>query len=66
MEHAGKRYASICFGFVLISGFFRIPSLFEASKSDLRTHHAPGGHYENGVRQQNYEVRAVKSYADES
>jgi signal transduction histidine kinase/DNA-binding NarL/FixJ family response regulator len=60
-----KRYASICFVFVLISGFFA----FLVSSKLQRVISGPIMHLEDTMRtvsaNKNYEVRAVKSYADE-
>ena len=60
-----KRYASICFVFVLISGFFA----FLVSSKLQKVISRPIMHLEDTMRtvsaNKNYEVRAVKSYADE-
>jgi signal transduction histidine kinase/DNA-binding NarL/FixJ family response regulator len=60
-----KRYASICFVFVLISGFFA----FLVSSKLQKVISGPIMHLEDTMRtvsaNKNYEVRAVKSYADE-
>jgi signal transduction histidine kinase/FixJ family two-component response regulator len=60
-----KRYASICLVFVLISGFFA----FLVSSKLQKVISAPIVHLEDTMRMvstnKNYEVRAVKSYADE-
>jgi signal transduction histidine kinase/CheY-like chemotaxis protein len=60
-----KRYASICFGFVLISGFFA----FLVSSKLQKVISGPIVHLEDTMRMvsanKNYEVRAVKSYSDE-
>jgi len=60
-----KRYAGICLGFVLISGFFA----FLVSAKLQRVISGPIVHLEDTVRMvsatKNYEVRAVKSYSDE-
>jgi signal transduction histidine kinase/DNA-binding NarL/FixJ family response regulator len=60
-----KRYASICLVFVLISGFFA----FLVSSKLQRVISGPIMHLEDTMRtvsaNKNYEVRAVKSYADE-
>jgi signal transduction histidine kinase/DNA-binding NarL/FixJ family response regulator len=60
-----KRYASICFVFVLISGFFA----FLVSSKLQKVISGPIMHLEDTMRtvsaNKNYEVRAVKSYTDE-
>jgi len=60
-----KRYAGICFVFVLISGFFA----FLVSSKLQKVISGPIMHLEDTMRtvsaNKNYEVRAVKSYADE-
>jgi signal transduction histidine kinase/DNA-binding NarL/FixJ family response regulator len=60
-----KRYASICFVFVLISGFFA----FLVSSKLQKVISGPIMHLEDTMRtvsaNKNYKVRAVKSYADE-
>jgi signal transduction histidine kinase/DNA-binding NarL/FixJ family response regulator len=60
-----KRYANICFVFVLISGFFA----FLVSSKLQKVISGPIMHLEDTMRtvsaNKNYEVRAVKSYADE-
>jgi signal transduction histidine kinase/FixJ family two-component response regulator len=60
-----KRYASICLVFVLISGFFA----FLVSSKLQKVISGPIVHLEDTMRMvstnKNYEVRAVKSYADE-
>jgi signal transduction histidine kinase/DNA-binding NarL/FixJ family response regulator len=60
-----KRYASICFVFVFISGFFA----FLVSSKLQKVISGPIMHLEDTMRtvsaNKNYEVRAVKSYADE-
>jgi signal transduction histidine kinase/ActR/RegA family two-component response regulator len=60
-----KRYASICLGFVLISGFFA----FLVSSKLQKVISGPIMHLEDTMRMvsanKNYEVRAVKSYSDE-
>jgi len=60
-----KRYASICFGFVLISGCFA----YLVSSKLQKVISGPIVHLEDTMRMvsanKNYEVRAVKSYSDE-
>ncbi len=60
-----KRYASICFVFVLISGFFA----FLVSSKLQKVISGPIMHLEDTMRtvsaNKNYAVRAAKSYADE-
>jgi signal transduction histidine kinase len=60
-----KRYAGICFVFVLISGFLA----FLVSSKLQKVISGPIVHLEDTMRMvsanKNYEVRAVKSYADE-
>jgi len=60
-----KRYASICFVFVLISGFLA----FLVSSKLQKVISGPIVHLEDTIRMvsanKNYEVRAVKAYADE-
>jgi len=60
-----KRYATICLVFVLVSGFFA----FLVSSKLQRVISGPIVHLEDTMRMvsanKNYEVRAVKAYADE-
>src|SRR5258708_21946374 len=65
MSTQDKRYATICFVFVLISGFLA----YLVSSKLQKVISGPIVHLEDTMRMvsanKNYEVRAVKSYSDE-